>query len=105
MFVEAPVAQGDYQEHSLKRNDANMDEAVALGIMEKEIRVAKRENRPFDLEAAASGFSTDFGNSQEFKKTKRSASLFWSAKIAEGRALRANVFDFLRNSEETFERR
>ena len=93
MFAEAPIAEGGYREHSLKRNDANVDEAVALGIMEKEIRAAKRGNRPFDLEAAASGFSTDSGNSREFKKTKRSAFLFWSAKNAEGRALRANVFD------------
>ena len=80
LFVEAPVAEGDYEEHSLKRSNAIVDEAVALGIVEKEIRFAKRESRPLDLDAASSGFSTDFGISQERKKTKQSAFLFWSAK-------------------------
>ena len=93
VFVEASVAEGDYKERSLKRNNAIVDEAVALGIMEKEIRVAKREHRPIDLDAAASGFSTDFGNSQECKKTKRSTFLLWSAKTAEGWVLRASAFD------------
>ena len=94
VFVEAPVAEGDYKERSLKRNNAIVDEAVALGIMEKEIRVAKREHRPIDLDAAASGFSTDFGNSHEGnKKTKRNTFLVWSAKTVEGWVLRANAFD------------
>ena len=93
VFFEVPVAEGGYKEHSLKRNNAVVDEAVALGIMEKEIRAATREKRPFDLDAAASGFSTDFGNSQECKKTKRSTFLLWSAKTAEGWVLRASAFD------------
>ena len=94
MFIEEPISEGVYKERSLKRNNALVDEAVALGIMEKEIRVAKREHRPIDLDAAASGFSTDFGNSHEGdKKTKRNAFLFWSAKTTEGWVLRANAFD------------
>ena len=48
-------------EHTLLRNEGLVDEAVALGTMEKEIRLAKRENRPLDLDAAANCFSTDFG--------------------------------------------
>ena len=99
VFVEMPVAEGLYKEHSLKRNAANVDEAVALGIMEKEIRLATRENRPFNLDAAFSGFSIEFGNSKECQKTKRSTFLLWSAKTDEGWALCANTFDLakLRN--------
>ena len=33
VFVEKPMAEGGLKKHSLKRNDANVDEAVALGIM------------------------------------------------------------------------
>ena len=73
-----------------------MSPAVALGAMEKETRCAEGENRRFDLDAAASGFSIDFGNSQERKKKKRKTFLLWSAKTAEGWALRANAFDLAR---------
>ena len=77
----------------MKSSDADVDEAVALGIMDKEIRLAKRQRRPLDFEAAISGFSTDFGSSQESKKMKPSAFLLWSEKTVEGWALRANAFN------------
>ena len=90
-FVEVSRAEEDCKERSLTSSDADVDEAVALGIMDKEIRLAKRHKRPLDFEAAISGFSTDFGSSQQSKKMKRSAFLLWSEKTVEGWALRANA--------------
>ena len=45
VFTELPVTEEVCEEHSLKRNSARVDESVALGIMEKEIRLARREKR------------------------------------------------------------
>ena len=90
-FVEASLAQFAYKEHVLSSSDSYVDEAVAFGIMETEIRLAKREERPVELDAAADGFSTDFGNTQESKKMRRNAFLLWSKKTDQGWALRANA--------------
>ena len=98
-FVEVSVAEEDCKERSLTSSDADVDEAVALGIMDKEIRLAKRQRRPLDFEAAISGFSTDFGSSQESKKMKPSAFLLWSEKTDQGWAPRANSFDLAKFSD------
>lgn len=95
LFLEKPVADGGYKEHTLKGNLAIIDEAVALGILEKENRLAQRQRRPIDMVAATSGFSSDFDDHVRGRdKIKQKTFLLWFWEtIKGGWALRADAFD------------
>ena len=90
-FIAATIAAST-QKH-LKHPIHSVSELCALGTLEAEKRKASSENREIDFDVASAGFVTDVS---AFPFNQKDFFLLWSARTAEGWALRANVFPLAR---------